>query len=104
MLKLVKDIDYIQDLNKIDEEGNTPMHVLMKVFAVDQVQARKIAVSLIKKGANLKYRNKNLHSPLHTALYYGQNEAVRFAINHNQKIRKSKEALVFDFEELGGKQ
>ena len=35
MMKGVKDIDYHQDLNKIDEEGNTPMHILMKVFAVD---------------------------------------------------------------------
>ena len=35
MMKGSKDIDYQQDLNKIDEEGNTPMHILMKVFAVD---------------------------------------------------------------------
>ena len=35
MMKQGKDIDYEQDLNKIDEDGNTPMHILMKVFAVD---------------------------------------------------------------------
>lgn len=80
------------------------MHVLMKVFAVDCFQARKIAVSLIKKGASLRFRNKNLHSPLHIALYYGQNEAVKFAINHNQKIKRNDlGGPAFDFEELGGK-
>jgi hypothetical protein len=47
------------------------MHILMKVFSVDTVMAKKIGVSLMKKGSNLRYRNKNLHTPLHMALYYG---------------------------------
>jgi hypothetical protein len=47
------------------------MHILMKVFSVDPVMARKIAVSMMKKGANLRYKNKNSHTPLHMALYYG---------------------------------
>lgn len=39
------------------------------------------------------------------ALYYGQNEAVKFAINHNQKIKRNgRDAPIFDFVELGGKQ
>jgi ankyrin repeat protein len=59
LMKSMSDIDYSQDLNKIDEDGNTPMHILMKVFNVDPPMAKKIGVSLIKKGASLKYRNKN---------------------------------------------
>ena len=78
------------------------MHILMKVFNVDPVLSKKIAVSLINKGASLKYRNKNLYSPLHMALYYGQNEAIKFALNHNKKI-KSPETQKFEFEEQGGK-
>jgi ankyrin repeat protein len=71
MMKNAKDIDYRHDLNKIDEEGNTPLHIVMKVFNVDPIMARKISVSLIKKGVELKIKNKNSHTPLQVALYYG---------------------------------
>jgi ankyrin repeat protein len=58
-MKSMSDVDYSQDLNKIDEDGNTPMHILMKVFNVDPILSKKIGVSLIKKGASFTYKNKN---------------------------------------------
>ena len=59
MMKSYKDIDYRSDFNKIDEEGNSPLHILMKIYGADPVQANKIVISLIKKGASFCFKNKN---------------------------------------------
>jgi len=32
MLKNGKDFNPIQDLNKLDEDGNNPMHIIMRAF------------------------------------------------------------------------
>lgn len=98
MLKNVKDFN----LNKFDEEGNTSLHILMRNFNSDPELARKIAINLIKKGATLQFQNKNQLTPLHQALYYGQNEAIKFALNHNFQLRRSKnhtKYAQFDFKE-----
>lgn len=79
MLKNVKEFN----LNKLDEEGNTCLHLLMRNFNSDPELSSKIAINLIKKGATLSYQNRNQLTPLHQALYYGQNEAIKFAMNHN---------------------
>lgn len=98
MIKNVKDFN----LNKLDEEGNTSLHLLMRNFNTDPELARKLAINLIKKGATLQFQNKNQLTPLHQALYYGQNEAVKFALNHNYQLRRSKnhdKYSLFDFKE-----
>lgn len=51
MLKNIKDFN----LNKLDEEGNTSLHLLMRNFNVDFDLASKIAINLIKKGATLSF-------------------------------------------------
>jgi ankyrin repeat protein len=65
------------------------MHVLMRNFNTDPESSAKIARSLIRKGSNLKALNGSSLTPLHIALYYAQNEAVKFALHHNSKLRKS---------------
>lgn len=55
--KLLKTIKNLKDynLNKLDEEGNTSLHLLMRNFNIDPQLARKIAINLIKKGATLVF-------------------------------------------------
>jgi ankyrin repeat protein len=105
-LKAQKDIDHKQEMNKVDEEKNTSMHMIMRHFNVDPDSASKVAVALIKRGSNLKATNVHKLTPLHVALYYGQNEAIQFAFQHNSQIRKSKQTekyALFDFCEQSGK-
>ena len=58
LLKKIKNFTPEQDLNKFDEEGNTPLHIVMKNFNVDIQKSRKIAMTLIKMGASLIFKNK----------------------------------------------
>ena len=104
--KQQKDFNFAQEINKLDEEGNTTMHFIMKNFNSDPESSSKIARSLIKKGINLKYKNKIQMTPLHVALYYAQNEGIKFALKHNYMLRRSKNEnnyQMFDFQEQAGK-
>lgn len=77
------DFNNQQEINKTDEDGSTSLHVLMRNFNIDADTSSKIAVNLIKRGSNLEGKNINKLTPLHMALYYGQNEAIKFCLNHN---------------------
>lgn len=106
MLKNGKDFSNLQDVNRTDEEGNTSLHLVMRFFNTDSESSSKIAKSLIRRGANLKALNNNQLTPLHVALYYAQNEAIKFALSHNRQLRRSssRAALpMFDFREQEGK-
>lgn len=106
MLKNIKDFNNFQEINRPDEEGNTAMHLVMRNFNVDPENLSKIASSLIKKGSNLKALNCNQLTPMHVALYYAQNEAIKFALCHNYQVRRlvNKQGLaLFDFQEQQGK-
>ena len=70
MLKNVKDFNPDADLNRLDEDGNSPLHVLMRNFSAEPDLCKKLAIALIKKGASTSTLNQNLLSPLHNALYY----------------------------------
>jgi len=82
-MKGVKDINHKSEINKIDEDKNTALHTLMRNFNVDPDTASKVAVTLIKRGTDLKATNIHRLTPMHVALYYGQNEAIQFALSHN---------------------
>lgn len=64
------------------------MHLVMRNFNVDPENSAKIASSLIKKGCNLHVLNCNQLTPMHVALYYAQNEAIKFALCHNYQVRR----------------
>lgn len=103
----IKDFDICKDFNRTDQEGNTPLHLVMRFFNIDQRYARKLCVFLLQNGANLKMRNKMLLTPLNYAIYYLQNHAAKFAISYNQKLRETNHDTkypMFDFNEPGGKQ
>ena len=65
MFKNVKDFNPAQDLNRLDEDGNSPLHILFRNFNADPELNRKIAISLIKKGARVNILNQSLLTPLH---------------------------------------
>jgi len=90
MLKNIKDFNPVQDLNKMDDDGNNPLHNIMRHFNVDKDMAKKIALFMIKRGVNLDFKNKHKHTPLLYAIYYAQNEAVKFALTHNRMVRQIK--------------
>lgn len=71
MLKKAKNFAAEQDLNKFDEEGNTPLHIVMRNFNADIHKSRKIATKLIKMGASLVFKNKLQNNPLNQALFAG---------------------------------
>ena len=93
-------------MNKLDDDGNTPLHIVMRNFDADIQKSRKIAAELIQMGASLIFKNKQQNNPLNQALYGGQSEAVRFALQHNEQARKRKGepgCSLFDFNDRGGK-
>ena len=92
------------DINRHDEDGNTPLHLVMRNFQMDISKSIKIARELIKLGARLDLTNKLLFSPLNYACFFGQTEAVRFAIGFNLKQkRKPGKHVSFDLSDRGGK-
>ena len=46
------------ELNRIDGDGNTPLHLVMKNFNQEPEKYRKIANLLLKLGASLTFQNK----------------------------------------------
>lgn len=89
-------------MNRADEEGNTALHLVMRNFNVDPENSAKIASGLLKKGASLQALNCNQLTPMHVALYYAQNEAIKFALCHNFQTRRLSSKLglpLFDFQD-----
>ena len=78
-----KDFDPVKEFNRADQDGNTPLHLVMRFFNNDQQYAKKMCVFLLQNGANLKLLNKNQLSPLNQALYYVQNCGTSFALKYN---------------------
>ena len=66
-IKLVKEIS---DLDMVDEDFNTALHV-----AIDKGES-EIAVALIKAGANLDHQNFNGETPLHRAAFMNNGKVV----------------------------
>lgn len=53
-----------QIVNSTDQDGNSPMHLVMRNFANDPLQCQQIAMKLLKKGSNLHMRNSLFNTPL----------------------------------------
>jgi ankyrin repeat protein len=94
-LKLLKRQDQLKtpeesvelDVNVPNEQGNTAMHLLFINFSQDPELAAQVAKILIKKGANLRAKNKNELGLLHAAVNNGTIKALEFARDHNRMLR-----------------
>jgi len=60
-----------QYLNRVDEEDNTILHIVMRHFNSDIDKSRRIALGLLHQGANLSKRSKVNCTPLLLAFAYG---------------------------------
>ena len=56
------------DLNCLDSDGNSPLHILMSRFSVCSDVSRKILDILVLKGSNVNLKNNHHWAPLHTAV------------------------------------
>lgn len=91
-LKLLKRQDQLKtpeeavelDVNVPNEQGNTAMHLVFINFNQDPELAAQVARILIKKGANLRCRNKNELGLLHVAAQSNSIKALEFAQDHNR--------------------
>ena len=104
--KRIPDFDFKAEFAKVDEDGNTCLHIIMKYFGSNVEMSSKLARSLMKRNIDITARNKHQMTPLHMAFYNGQNEAVKFAIHHNYMLRRSKNEAkypLFDFNEQCGR-
>ena len=54
----------------MDDDGNSSLHIVMRIFSKEEVLCGKIALFLIKRGVNLQFKNKKKLTPLLVALYY----------------------------------
>ena len=105
----VKDFCPQKEFNRVDSDGNAPLHLVMRYFNQDVYYAKKMCLFLLQNGANINLRNKNDLTPLNQALYYVQNTATSFALEYNELMRggaipgQHAGFPFFDFNERGSK-
>ncbi|WP_349967748.1 ankyrin repeat domain-containing protein [Wolbachia endosymbiont of Armadillidium arcangelii] len=68
------------NINIINEEGNTPLHVAARYGRLDAVKG------LLSRRANIDARNNVNNTPLHIAARYGQLDVVRELLDKKAKI------------------
>lgn len=56
------------DVNKVDCDGNTPLHQVMNVFSKNPKKCSYIAETLVLNGAKVNIKNNDNWSPLHLAV------------------------------------
>jgi ankyrin repeat protein len=59
------------DVNKVDCDGNTPLHLVMNVFSKNPQKCTYIAETLVMNGANANIKNNDNWAPLHIAARKG---------------------------------
>jgi len=66
------------DINQVDAEGNTPLHVAIKNGFIDVMKSL-----LERKDIDTTILNNEMESPFHTAVRYGTPELVRRYMNYD---------------------
>ena len=59
------------DVNKVDCDGNTPLHLVMNVFSKNPQKCTYIAETLVMNGASPNIKNNDNWAPLHIAARKG---------------------------------
>ncbi|CDW76991.1 leucine rich repeat family protein [Stylonychia lemnae] len=76
------------NVNRTDNEGNTPLHLLMNVFSKSPQKCGSIAELLVLNGAKVNIKNNDNYAPLHSAVKKGQEKAVQTIIRINNMLRE----------------
>ncbi len=74
------------DICKFDIQKNCPLHYCFMMFQKNPTEATKIAQLLLEYGANPNQTNDMGWAPLHLAVQRGCLEAVKFAVDYNNKL------------------
>ena len=100
-----KEVFLLQDLlrkggdpNSLDQQGNTPIHLLFSTFSNNFQKGEKMAKTLMEFNSNPQIKNKEFWTCLHLAVKAEQVEAVRWAIQYN----KNEGREIFNFYDIGG--
>lgn len=91
------------DLNKVDHEGNTPLHFVMNVFSKNTQKCSYIAETLVLNGANPNLKNNDNWTPLHNAARKGFEKGIQTILALNKTLQE-KNMEQFDINITGGAQ
>ena len=77
------------DVNKGDNEGNTPMHQLISIYSKNDITSYKLMKLLITNGANPNSLNSQDYTPLLLAVKKKQKSAIRdmFRLHEDDEIQ-----------------
>ncbi|KAL4466797.1 hypothetical protein ABPG74_010394 [Tetrahymena malaccensis] len=73
--------------NATDLDGNTPLHMTFSIFQKDPLAAKVISEQLLSNGADPNILNKELWTPLHLAVRKNQKDAIKYALQYNEKLK-----------------
>lgn len=89
------------DVNMIDAEGNTPLHILMGVFSKQKYKCKRIGELIMMKRPLVNFFNYENWTPIHIASRKGFSAGIKWAIRQNQ-ILKEANREIFDVDIRGG--
>jgi hypothetical protein len=72
--------------NKIDADGNTPLHLAILAMAEGHVKAQSILGMLLEQGSNPNARNRENWAPLHLAARKRDARTVRWIVSYNLEM------------------
>lgn len=89
------------DVNMIDAEGNTPLHILMGIYGKQKFKCKRIAELIMSRNPKVNAYNHENWAPLHIAARKGYSCALKWIINQNAILKLNKKEL-FDVNIKGG--
>jgi ankyrin repeat protein len=72
------------DANCKDNEGNTPLHIILGIFNKNRRKSIIIANQLIAAGCDVNAYNNDNWAPIHLASRRGQNEGIAWVLAYNK--------------------
>lgn len=88
------------DVNTIDAEGNTSLHILMGIFNKQKYKSKRIGELILAKSPKVNVHNYENWAPIHLAARKGYNSALKWVRKMNVTLLANQEK--FDLNIRGG--
>jgi ankyrin repeat protein len=88
------------DVDTIDAEGNTALHILMGIFCKQKHKSKRIGELIVARGPKVNVHNYENWAPIHLAARKGYSSALKWVSRMNSTFLKDKEK--FDLNIRGG--
>ena len=88
------------DVNTIDAEGNTSLHILMGIFNKQKYKSKRIGELILAKSPKVNVHNYENWAPIHLAARKGYNSALKWVRRMNSTLLADQEK--FDLNIRGG--